>query len=264
MTIPKSLQEIAGTEKATIFVGPNKVEFKVLKNIICQASDFFSAAFQDGFQESTLGSIHMPEDDPVTFQRFLSWVYGRKLPQSKGTTGQKLLYDLYILAEKLCMNDLANKTMDRIRESHENTFTTSGATDRNLKHVGDIFDRTAQSSPLRDFMLYIMVHDIYYAASKARQGGLLISREDLMEIWNIGQDHPEFYEEFFARLLRIGPVQSQARRPKREDALAEVRDFLYSGTRCIFHKHSVGELCYLEEDKGDAAMLLEQTSSTAD
>ncbi|PVH85710.1 hypothetical protein DL98DRAFT_583302 [Cadophora sp. DSE1049] len=244
MTIPESLQEIAGTEKVHILVGPNKVKFTVLENVICQASDFFSAAFNSWFQEAKHGLVYMPDDDP-------------------GTAGQRLLYDLYILAEKLCMDDLANRAMDRIRENHENTFMTSGATDRNLKHVRDIFDRTAQHSPLRDFMLHIMVHDIYYAASKARQYGLLISREDLMKIWDIGQDHPEFYEEFFVRLLPIGPAQSQASHPIREEGLADTRNILFSDTRCLFHKHTVGEVCYLEEEKEEAAFLPGQTSSTA-
>ena len=233
----------------------------MLKNVICQASDYFSIAFKNGFQETKEGTIHMPDDDPVTFKRLLTWVYARKMPQAKGTTNQKLLYDLYIMAEKLCMFDLANRTMDRIRECHENTFSISGATDRNLKYAGHIFDGTTPSSPLRNFMLYIMVHDINYAASKARHAGLLISREHLMKIWDIGQDHPEFYEDLFARLLPIVPAWSKALLKTPDEALADNRDVLFSNSTCLFHKHLAGEGCYLEEHEEEAASSPKQPQS---
>ncbi|KAG4437860.1 hypothetical protein IFR05_006662 [Cadophora sp. M221] len=85
MTIPKSLEGIAGTEKATIFVGPDEVEFRVCKNIICQVSDFFSAAFERGFRETQNGVIG-------------------KLPRAEGKACHRLLYDIHILAEKMYQN----------------------------------------------------------------------------------------------------------------------------------------------------------------
>ncbi|KAK0126587.1 hypothetical protein ONS95_008175 [Cadophora gregata] len=268
MTITDDLQEIAGKEKVNIFVGPRRVRFSVHRDVICQASYFFRAAFQGVFKEAKDGSVHMPKDDPVTFKRFLAWTYAGRLPESRGTTSQRLLYDLYILAEKLCMNDLANRTIDRIKENHEHTFKIAGATDRNLKHIGHIYDHTSQRSPLRNLMLSIMGHDYYFAASKNLTGGSLVSREHLKKIWEVGQKHPDFYEDLFTLLLPIVPEQQhhQVLRPTQEQALETLRSVLFSDARCSFHKHGAREFCYLydqdiQSGEEDGGSLSEQTSS---
>ena len=82
-----------------------------------------------------------------------------------------------------------------------------------------------------------------------------------MKIWDIGQDHPEFYEDLFARLLPIVPAWIQTLRSTPDEALADTRDVLFSNSMCLFHKHLTGEGCYLEEHEEKAAPSPEQSQS---
>ncbi|KAH6709081.1 hypothetical protein BKA61DRAFT_677983 [Leptodontidium sp. MPI-SDFR-AT-0119] len=193
MTIPKSLEVIAGTEGLTIVVGPGKVEFRIDKNIVCQASDFFSAAFERNFQEAQNGVISMPEEKLKVFAYLVKWTFSGKLPKAEGTSCQRLLYDIYILAEKICMHDLTNKTMDRIRWNYKATFTKVGSRARIMSNAAYVFDRTVGASRLRGFVIGVAIETFGEAAANLKEGEFLMKGQELSEIWEISQKHQEFF-----------------------------------------------------------------------
>ncbi|CAI7667207.1 unnamed protein product [Penicillium viridicatum] len=49
--------------------------FKAHRAIICTQSDFFDAALKHGLKESSSGTINLPDDDPETIRRVLSFLY---------------------------------------------------------------------------------------------------------------------------------------------------------------------------------------------
>jgi hypothetical protein len=61
----------------------------------------------------------MLEDSPGAFSLYVDWIYRSTLPT--GNTEEHLhnLYDLYIFAEKLCLVELKDKTMDSIQDMAE-------------------------------------------------------------------------------------------------------------------------------------------------
>ena len=63
---------------AIILVGPHEYRFDVHKDVICEASEFFKAAFEGKFIESH-GIIRVPEQEVTTFKLFIRWVYSRRL-----------------------------------------------------------------------------------------------------------------------------------------------------------------------------------------
>jgi hypothetical protein len=105
-----------GNKLITIYVGPKRREFVVHKNLICQTSDFFSKAFTGGFQEAQENSMHLPEDDPNAFSLFIDWIYRSKIPARYSKKHKATLYNLYIFAEKVCLEDLGNAAMDEIQK----------------------------------------------------------------------------------------------------------------------------------------------------
>jgi hypothetical protein len=98
----------------TIYVGPYRQRFDVRKNLLCKAAKFFEGAFCTDFNRS----MDMPEDDPIAFSLFIEWLYHGALPNVQSQSYVDSLYDLYIFAEKICMNsdDLENYTMDKIQD----------------------------------------------------------------------------------------------------------------------------------------------------
>ncbi|KAL2072711.1 hypothetical protein VTL71DRAFT_12054 [Oculimacula yallundae] len=234
MTILKNLEKTAGTEKVTILVGPDEVPFRVHKNVICEASDYFDAAFKSGFKEADEGIIRMSEENPLVFRKLLAWLYNSKLPNGFGTSCQRLLYDIYIMAEKLCMEELANMTIDRIRINQHDILTHGGGPERHFKHVKHIYDNTGENSPLRTLLVQMMSLDLKYNGPRIRDGKSTLSGEVLEALWEVSKDHKEFFQSFFTEYTRKSQRDDYQFRP----ATVKI-EF------CYFHKHRRGGVCYL-------------------
>jgi hypothetical protein len=58
----------------------------------------------------------MPEDSPGAFSLYVDWLYRGKVPMSNTEAHLKHLYELYFLANKLCLIELKDKTMDTIQD----------------------------------------------------------------------------------------------------------------------------------------------------
>lgn len=56
------------------------------RNIICQRSKYFATACEGNFQEAESGIITLEEDDPLTVERMLLWLYSVDYSDSDGTT----------------------------------------------------------------------------------------------------------------------------------------------------------------------------------
>ncbi|KAH8770276.1 hypothetical protein BGZ57DRAFT_954618 [Hyaloscypha finlandica] len=108
--------ESLGKEMVTIYVGPERKGFFIHKKLLCESAQFFKGAFTRGFEEAHKGEIVMLEDSPGAFSLYVNWIYRSTLPT--GNTEEHLhnLYDLYIFAEKLCLVELKDKTMDSIQD----------------------------------------------------------------------------------------------------------------------------------------------------
>jgi hypothetical protein len=100
----------------TIYVGPERKDFFIHKKLLCESAQFFNGALTRDFEEAQKGEIEMLEDSPGAFSLYVNWIYRTTLPT--GNTEEHLhnLYDLYILAEKLCLVELKDKTMDSIQD----------------------------------------------------------------------------------------------------------------------------------------------------
>lgn len=104
-----------GTDLVKLYVGPKRKEFGVHKSLLCKSSHFFDAALNGPYIEGQEGKMYLPEDDPGAFSLYVEWLYRGSIRQ--GNTEQHLhdLYDLYLLAEKICLIKLKNLTMDSIQ-----------------------------------------------------------------------------------------------------------------------------------------------------
>ncbi|KAG4437856.1 hypothetical protein IFR05_006658 [Cadophora sp. M221] len=117
-----------GSKIVTIHVGPKRKVFTFHKKLLCDRSDFFFKAFNGGFKEATTGVMYLPEDDVDALDSLIVYVYqdllpgfpSLKYPDSDLEYGgylEKIIYPLFALAEKLCLNELANRVMDLIQDT---------------------------------------------------------------------------------------------------------------------------------------------------
>ena len=68
------LHETGSTDSKPL-VGPNKELFKMHKGLLCNASPFFSGAFEGHFTESANQCLDLPEEDPAMFEHLQLWLY---------------------------------------------------------------------------------------------------------------------------------------------------------------------------------------------
>jgi hypothetical protein len=144
-------------------VGPKRKKCQVHKKLLCDKSPFFQKAFSSdsNFKEAAEATMHLPEDDPTTFDRIINWLYRDQLPTYPGKgirVGgrfelEKALLDIFIFAEKYCMEVLANRVMDLLQDIHlgDNTIPY-------YVHVKLVFSSCHEKSKLR---LYLAATSCY-------------------------------------------------------------------------------------------------------
>lgn len=58
-----------------LYVGPDREEFKLSKDLLCYVSPFFHAAFKGEFKEGQKQTMELLEDNVVAFDRIVSYMY---------------------------------------------------------------------------------------------------------------------------------------------------------------------------------------------
>ncbi|KAL9033026.1 MAG: hypothetical protein Q9180_006168 [Flavoplaca navasiana] len=148
----------------TLFVGPDRLSFHVHRNLLCENSPFFAAAFNGSFKESS-GSMELIEDNADAFERFVQWLYRRKFTISPVgdalCTKQRYqqLVRVYIVADKFDIPLLKDHVIvlffDSIRYPN-GQFRPQTTAHHDFCPRTDIvklvYTNTAKGSPLRKFL----------------------------------------------------------------------------------------------------------------
>jgi hypothetical protein len=218
-----------GTDTVTIYVGPKRKKFLVHKKLICDCSDYFSKAFTGGFQEAEKGVMYLPEDDSETFDSFIDFIYRGTTP--KFIKGEDL--PLFFLAEKFCINELANKMMDTIQDIQLEHERVPGRT-----MMKQIYNNTRDKSKLRLYGTLCALHQTM------TDGPGEDWSSEVTDYTRLASDLPEFAEDYVA-LLRKHRDQLHYLHPSDPQIRNDEKGF----GRCFLHTHRKGEKCHLEEDE---------------
>lgn len=226
-----------------LLVGPKRKEFTIHKKLLMERSDYFAKAFGSGFKEAKDNSMHLPEDDSDAVDMLVNYVYRNQLPPfSPGESDTDLeesegyvdkLYQLVFLAEKLCMNELANMAMDQIQDIQYKTEKTT----HNTKFE-DIYSRTCTSSKLRLYVTAMVVYNTRTASATLSEK----EKEEMEAYAEVVKQIPDFASDL---------VKFEWRYNYRfEDGVvadAQVRDSETGFGRCFLHTHAEGETCHLDK-----------------
>lgn len=138
-----------------LYVRPEKVYFRVHKNMVCKV-EYFHKMLHGGFTEASSSSANFPDDCSVAFD-VLSWIYHGTLRRLEivdvvGNTYRTnwVIPETYALAEKLCLPELQDLIMSTAMEWWRSS---------NLVPTNDLVDiayqKTSQNSPLRKYMVRV-------------------------------------------------------------------------------------------------------------
>ncbi|GIZ44944.1 hypothetical protein CKM354_000812800 [Cercospora kikuchii] len=151
-------------ETIQIKVGSDRTKtFTVHKSILTFYSGYFAAAFRHGnaFQEAETGIFNLPDEHISTFERFVCWIYSRRVDCDPAGRGFTNLCKLWVLGDRRQVPLLMNACVDTFRDLiveiwkiptdclpyiYENTMAHSA-----LRRLAlDIVAKTGKSSFLRE------------------------------------------------------------------------------------------------------------------
>lgn len=219
-----------GKEFVTFCVGKKRKEYIVHEKVICDTADYFSKALT-GASKDVDGVIHLPEECPGAFGLFVDWLYRGTVPLVASQYHLERLFKLYVFAEKLCMEELANKTMDKIREMC-GLYVDAETTPAMATHV---FQNSFLDSPLRNWAL----EDLVFGLDPFNRSG--IPDETLSgAVRKLCRDNDDFFEAYFRhiRATADGPSNPRA-----------------NGRLCDFHRHEWNQLCYVATSNGPCSQI---------
>lgn len=95
--------------------------------------------------------------DTSTLALFAEWVYTDSVPVQKSTIGLMQLFDLFLLAQKLCTHHrLGDLVMDRIRQHCREEVVETSLRDV----IRDYYEKVEAKSPLRRWLVKYVVWNI--------------------------------------------------------------------------------------------------------
>ena len=226
---------VLGREAVTILVGAQSEEFVIHKNLLDDKSDFFAHIFQGNGAEASTGRLSLPNDDPRIFSIFLDYLYrGQILDTGKPSTAAarlahaRTMVSTYILAEKLCINDLMNMTIDRLRDTSLQHLTDPKTA---MGLVSLIYGNTHSKSELRK--LYAS-HTAWILAKVAVFGSMV------EVVATVARDIPDFGADILMAHFSLKSLSSESQTTSPVAAPGQM-------PKCSFHVHEASKSCSSEE-----------------
>lgn len=133
----------------TILVGAgdNPAKFVVHKDFVCHYSPVFRAAFNSVLIEGQTQTYHLKDDREKVVALLVEWIYTKDISSSNDRGGYDDLVKLWILADKLCIPDLQNNVIDRLKEMDYKPANVKAL----ASQIGKLYCGTSDKSQLRNF-----------------------------------------------------------------------------------------------------------------
>ena len=127
-----------------VIVGAEGRKFHLHRDLLCDRSDFFQAAFRGHFKEAEIKSLTLPEDSIESFELLVGWLYGAPLVSIPSNDEFPAYLGLIILARKLCLEHLQNETMDHVLRYYRTSLPSLAA-----DIIRFVYENTSVGDPLR-------------------------------------------------------------------------------------------------------------------
>jgi hypothetical protein len=155
IVVNTNICRLMGTEMVNLYVGPQKDQFHVHKEILCKKIPYFEKMFKGGFKEATEDQATFPEDLAESFDLLLGWVYHNSIrppvtSRVEGTTNTSVqswsATNFYVLAEKLCLPGLQDQIVNEYMDCMSQENIVPG-----VVRIRSIYSTTPAGNPFRKF-----------------------------------------------------------------------------------------------------------------
>lgn len=145
----KPLNELLSRSMVDIYIGPENTHWTLHEKLLCYHSPYFRKIFYS--KTSSTKSYGLPDEEDATFKTFVGWLYATSLPVPREEADLGVLFDLYLLAEKLQIPALVQDVLQVVREWYKFSDTYPG-----LRRVQYVYANTEEGSPMR----HMLVHSV--------------------------------------------------------------------------------------------------------
>jgi len=134
--------------------GPEKIEFRVHKGLLCQSSPYFRAALEDEFKEAESQIVEWPKEKYETVKIFQLWLYSGSLSigMGDGISACEKLVNTYVFADAYDLPVLKESVIDRFIELQFQGMTA------NITVIDKIYS-TPFAKPLQKLLVDFAVHN---------------------------------------------------------------------------------------------------------
>ena len=242
-----------GTKTVTVYVRRKRKPFKFHKRLLCNRSDFFDKAFNGRFQEAD-GEIYLPDDDFGAFEVLVNFNHSNRLPELPGPNPSttvvdfetvnafynSVLFPSYFLAEKLCMNELANRIMDMIQD-----VQLAQGHAPSVYNVETIYPNTHAERKLRIYCVLMLLQVRALLGCDENHAEWLT--KSVRDFPDFAMDFIRLQGEFHAKFYRSNKAADAQKHNDREGF-----------GRCFLHTHTKREGCHLEGDASGRELILDE------
>lgn len=148
-----------------IFVGSQRRQWTLHRNLLCHYSSYFEAEFQGHevprAKKSGENRLDLPEDDPRGFALLVKWLYQGELEDISGMNDEEkyeyavACHKLYLLCNRFYMLPLKNVAIDQYRRAlHEAQLVPDA------DEINQIYRASPPGSPFRSLMTKIAARQI--------------------------------------------------------------------------------------------------------
>ncbi|TVY82763.1 hypothetical protein LSUE1_G003297 [Lachnellula suecica] len=236
-----------------LYVGENRTKFVVHKQLICDSSDFFRKGFTGNFLESQQGIMYLPEDQVGSVSLFIDWLYRSAIPIDNTETHLHNLYDLYNLADKLCLTVLKDQTVDCIQDmclkyNLIEMVTSSAFVSKTLRSSSDQQGYYYYQRAIEDPDTFFVGLDEEKENKSPDDNGrfLYLKHEDLVNLLEICKADRTFVGEVLNRFS--SNIQSRLSDEYLDLDSPFMRDEEVKNDRCFFHCHKEADNCRAEAE----------------
>jgi len=215
-----------GHEVVKLYIGRKRKEFTIHKKLLCDQIDFFSKKFNGRTQEAKTGVMYLPEDHPDEFASLIDFLYRGAAPDWEAARDPTFSgVGLNFLAEKYCMPELQDRTVDAIRALHRMKNMCYST-----EQIDDIFHSGSKDNKLRLLAVAEVAFRVrHYIGDKDRGYWYL----------ELSKTCPEFFVDLFRFQIKYA-WHLEKKQYHWSDALAHLDP-------CTFHVHENDAACYLKK-----------------
>ncbi|PQE12679.1 btb poz domain containing protein [Rutstroemia sp. NJR-2017a BBW] len=144
-----------GSETVTLIVGKKRKEFTVHKQLLCDSCGYFRGAFHSSFKEGHEGKMNLVEESEGAVAVFVEWLYRSRIRPATNETYLQDLFKLYVMAEKIILDELADRVMDAILLCFLDDTVYDYLTTEMASYM---WENTKKDSPMRKFIMEALGH----------------------------------------------------------------------------------------------------------